>query len=108
MLIFNRPAFRDAQETLEAMGHEVFNPTNTYQGTRRLSMEADLGWICRKAEGIVMLFDWGRSSGAAAELATAKALELPVWYQVATERHKFMSYDRFSETGRALYLGKAA
>ena len=47
----NRPAFREVQETLEAMGHEVFNPTNTYQGTRRLSMEADLGWICRKAEG---------------------------------------------------------
>ena len=54
-----------------------------------------------------MLFDWVRSSGAVAELATAKALGIPVWYQVATELHRFMSYDRFSEAGRALYLGKA-
>ena len=104
----NRLAFREVQETLEAMGHEVFNPTNTYHGTRRLSMEADLVWICRHAEGMVMLFNGVRSSGSAAELAAAKALELPVWYQIGTDLEKFMSYDRFSETGGALYLGKAS
>ena len=104
----NRPAFREVQETLEAMGHGVFNPVNNPLGTRRLCLEADLVWICRKADGMVMLFDWVRSRGAGAELAIAKALEIPVWYQSATERHKFMSYDRFSETGGALYLGRAA
>ena len=62
---FNRPAFKDAQLTLVAMGHEAFNPGDHPMGTRRMCMEADIAWICRKAEGMVMLFDWVRSSGAA-------------------------------------------
>ena len=105
---FNREAFKDAQIALEAMGHEVFNPGAHPQGTRRLCLANDLGWICCHADGMVMLFNWVRSPGANAELATAKALEIPVWYQVATEQNKFMSYDRFSSKGGALYLGKAA
>ena len=104
----NRPEFRKVQAILETMGHEVFNPANHPQGARRLYLEAELSWICLHAEGMVMLFDWVRSSGASAELATAKALEIPVWYQVATERGKFMSYGRPARKNGAMYLGPAA
>ena len=104
----NRPAFRDAQITLESLGHDVFNPGNSPPNrTRRKYLEYDLGWICRQAEGMVMLFNWVRSSGAGAELATAKALGIPVWYQCATVRDEFMSYDPFDAKGGPLYLGRA-
>ena len=105
---FNRPAFKDAQLILEAMGHEVFNPGELPYGTRRECLEVDIAWICRKAEGMVMLFDWVRSSGSAAELATAKALEIPVWYQCALKKQQFMSYDRPARKNGAMYLGPAA
>ena len=72
------------------MGHEVFNPGDHPLGTRRQCMEADIAWICRKAEGMVMLFNWVRSSGASAELATAKALGIPVWYQEAMNPQRFI------------------
>ena len=102
-------AFKDAQITLENMGHEVFNPGNHRQGTtRRQALETDLAWICRKAGGMVMLWDWGQSRGAVAEYATANALEIPVWYQVALGSKKFICYDRFNAKGEALCLGRAA
>ena len=104
----NRPAFLEAQKTLEAMGHEVFNPINHSQEVRHLALAVDLNWICMRAEGVVMLWNWVRSSGASAELATAKALGLSVWYQRATERDEFMSYDRFNAEGGRLDLGPAA
>ena len=104
----NRTAFRDAQITLEVMGYEAFNPCNHQQKTRRLALETDLAWICRKADMMVMLLDWARSSGAGAELATAKALGIPVWYQCATEDDRFMSYDRLHSMCGPLYLGDAA
>ena len=99
----NRPAFLKAQETLEAMGHEVFNPGNNPRETLRLCMEIDLAWICRHADGMVMLLDWGMSSGVAAELATAKALDIPIWYQVARDRSRFINYGRFRSTGEKMY-----
>ena len=105
---FNRPAFRNAQITLEDMGHDVFNPGNHSQEVRHLDLAVDLHWICLNAEGVVMLLDWGRSSGANAELATAKALDIPVWYQCATNPSEFISYDRFDAKGRTLYLRKAS
>ena len=104
----NRAAFKKTQDILEAMGHEAFNPGDHSLETRRLCLETDLVWICRKAEGIVMLWDWPKSSGANAELATALAIGIPVWYQVATERGKFMSYDRTTRKNGAMYLGAAA
>ena len=107
---FNRAAFKSAAIVLADMGHEVFNPgslTRPY-GTRRQYLEADLVWICSKAEGIVMLFDWIRSTGASAELATANALGLPAWYQVVTDPGKFISYKQhISSTGKATYLAEA-
>ena len=104
----NRPAFLKVQDTLEDMGHEVFNPINHSQEVRHLALAVDLDWICMKAEGMVMLFNWVRSSGAGAELATAKALDLPVWYQEALHPDQFMSYVQRSPKGGALYLGCAA
>lgn len=105
---FNRAAFKDAQITLEAMGHEVFNPGDHPSVTRRQCMEVDLAWICREAEGMVMLFDWMESSGAKAELATAKALGIPIWCQCANAHEKFMSYEPFISRGGAMYLQPAA
>ena len=106
---FNRAAFKDAQITLEAMGHEVFNPGhNPKFRTRRQYLEAELGWICRKAEGMVLLFGWVRSSGAFAELATAKAIGIPVWYEYATESGKFVGYVQRSPKGETLFLEPAA
>ena len=108
---FNRAAFKKAQITLEALGHEVFNPGDQPPATRRQILEFDITWICRHAEGMVMLFDWVRSSGAAAERATAKALGIPVWYQAATNPDqfisKFMLYDPCRPPRKTKYLTKA-
>ena len=102
----NRPAFRNAQITLEDMGHDVFNPINHSQEVRHLDLAVDLHWICLNAEGMVMLWNWEMSSGASAELATAKALVIPVWFQCASHHQAFVSSDCLHATGGLEYLGR--
>ena len=94
----NRPAFREVLKT-------PWKPWATRSSTRRTTRWERGGCVWKQTlPGFAVECgrdgDAGgigeRSSGAAAELATAKALELPVWYQAGTDLEKFMSYDRFS------------
>ena len=74
--------------------HNRVQPTR-FQGSRRVAprgdmaeipafnlreaLGADLAWICAEADAVAVLPGWENSLGAAAEVATARALGLPVW-----------------------------
>lgn len=80
---YNYPAFHEAAQRLREVGHEVFDPADlTFpwdaEGARA-AMGAELAWICAEGEGIALLDGWERSLGAAAEIATARALGQPVF-----------------------------
>lgn len=95
----NTPAFTRAAAALRGQDHEVFSPAeqNTADGydwtgtthsesemaemgfDLRRSLAIDLGWICAEAEGVVVLPGWYKSRGSRAEVATAQALDIPVW-----------------------------
>lgn len=95
---FNHPAFERATLALRGQGHEVFSPAEKNEadgydfdecdGTEdlaalgfdvRRALALDLGWVCAEAEAVVLLPGWHKSRGACAEVATALALDLPVW-----------------------------
>ena len=99
---YNFPAFDEAADALEGLGHEVFNPANADRlrgydpvalesdGTDaelhgfdlRETLKTDLSWICDHAEAIALLPGWADSKGVAAETALARALNIPIdyWY----------------------------
>lgn len=97
---FNFPAFDAGTEALRHLGIEVFSPAerdrkeddfdpSAMKGTDdelvevgfslRDALGDDLEYICKEADAVVVLPGWEKSSGANAEVATAKALSLPVY-----------------------------
>lgn len=88
---YNAEAFVDAQHALESLGYAVFNPSLieanefTLESNRR-AMAAELSWICRYADLVIVLPGWEVSLGCAAEMATARSIGIPViTYAEATE-----------------------
>lgn len=94
---FNFPAFLGAQKDLELSGFGVINPAARdiedgfdYEGLTghedlavigfdlRAALAWDLHAIAVDSDGIATLEGWENSKGASAEVATAKALGLPV------------------------------
>jgi hypothetical protein len=95
---FNFPAFDDATARLRELSHEVFSPAERdrkhYGDTvndsatgdlndikvkfnLRETLLADLTFITTYADAIVVLPGWENSKGATAEVATARAINLP-------------------------------
>ena len=97
---FNFPAFHAAAAKLRAEGHHVFNPAECDEETYgtgfntsetgsfkdipafdlKTALHKDLTFICLTADAIALLPGWEKSKGVAAELATAKALDLEIIY----------------------------
>lgn len=101
---FNFPAFNKAAAMLRAEGHHVFNPAEAdisrigvdpsldnptgdvelaekvHGLSRRECLAEDLTWIALHAECVALLPGWENSTGVAAELALAKAINLEVRY----------------------------
>src|ERR1700685_3711214 len=85
----NHEAFYVGREYLRLQGHEVFCPdemtenvTESREGITpdlRELMAMDLSWICRMAEGVVVLPGWRRSLGVRAEVSVALAIGIPCW-----------------------------
>jgi len=97
---FNFPAFDNAAERLRAAGYEVCNPADRDRDEHgaevgqsetgdladiahtgfdlREALSWDLAWIAANADGVAVLPGWENSKGAAAEVALARALGLPV------------------------------
>jgi Domain of unknown function (DUF5664)/Domain of unknown function (DUF4406) len=94
---FNMPAFNAADDALQAAGHKTFNPARVDEahgfdlmicdGTEDLTslgfnlrnvLGADLTWLTKHADGVAYLPGSFGSKGALAEMATARALSLPV------------------------------
>jgi hypothetical protein len=95
--LLNYEAFYGAADLIRSKGHTVFNPaeqdTIVYgvdckledkaleaaDVTVRELLAADLAWICAHAEAVIALRGWTKSPGGNAEVATAKALGIPVY-----------------------------
>lgn len=95
---FNFPAFDAAASKLRDLGYVVFNPADNDRDKhgfdptgmtgsenvaehgldRRKVLADDLAWICAEADLVAVLPDWEIASGARAEVATARALDIPV------------------------------
>lgn len=95
---FNFPAFHAAAKGLREQGWGVFNPAEMdesdgfdFTGTTgdedlaslgfslRNALGKDLDFITRRADAVAVLPGWEDSRGARAEVATARALGLPVF-----------------------------
>lgn len=95
---FNFPAFKIAARALRKIGFDVFSPAEhdlnggfDPKGMKgedaelgpagfnlRDALAADLAYVATQADMVVVLPGWEKSAGAQAEVATAKALALPV------------------------------
>jgi hypothetical protein len=80
--------FSPAEKDLERHDAKIFQREDGNQEkleaetdfSLRDALGSDLAWICKEADGIVMLPGWEKSLGATAERATALALDLKVFY----------------------------
>lgn len=88
---YNYPAFRELKAQLLMMGHLPISPVDRdkesgfnektdipTQDFMRKALEWDLQQVCR-SDGVVVLPGWRKSLGARAEVATARAVGLPVY-----------------------------
>ena len=94
---FNFPAFDAAATALRDLGYVVFDPADNDRDKyrfdptgmtghedltgildRRKVLADDLAWICAEADVVCVLPQWHWSSGARAEAAAARALDIPV------------------------------
>lgn len=102
---FNFPAFFATEATLQDLGVEVYNPARRdveHAGfdpagmtgfedlaelgfNLRASLADDLAFIALESDGICVLPGWSFSSGAVAEVAVARALDLPIFMVVYDE-----------------------
>lgn len=100
---FNFPAFKSAAAQLRSWGFDVFSPAEKDEEVHgkdfstqfnsgdlaaaeskgfslRRALGDDTEWICKNADGIVLLPGWEKSKGALAEKALAEALGLAVLF----------------------------
>jgi hypothetical protein len=112
---FGAQWFNDTAPRIRAMGHEVFSPAEHdrsvgldpqgKRGTldelaavgidRRALLTADVSWICRYSEGMIVGSEWHDSPGTRAEVALHHGLYLPVWRAVdflrlGTDAHRVL------------------
>lgn len=92
---FNFPAFFKAERALKKLGHLPINPARhdkeaygfdedsgtVTQEYLRNAMAWDLAQVCR-SDGVVVLSGWHKSRGARAEVAAARAIDIPVFILV--------------------------
>lgn len=80
-----RAAFAEAAAALRADGHDVYVPTEQPGALQardgdavRRALADHLVWLCVQADAVVVLPGWRTSRGTKAEVASAKALAIPV------------------------------
>ncbi|QIU88240.1 DUF4406 domain-containing protein [Yokenella regensburgei] len=79
--LYNRPAFNKAAEKFTSRGHVVLNPATLPNGLTQFHYMDICCAMLRCADTIFMLSGWENSSGARAEFALAKKLNLSVLFQ---------------------------
>lgn len=89
--------FMRTEDMLRKMGYEVFNPTTSGLGQHAESLAQKNGTTfyeeimlldqqeLKKCDGVFMLDDWRMSPGARSELAFARALLRPVYFDFSME-----------------------
>jgi hypothetical protein len=81
-----KAAFALASGYLRASGHEVFNPSELVQDfttdSGRHAMATESQWLALNADAVVMLPGWELSLGSQAEWALARALGIPIYYDM--------------------------
>lgn len=80
-----RAAFAEAAAALRADGHDVYVPTEQPGALQardgdavRRALADNLVWLCVQVDAVVVLPGWRTSRGTKAEVASAKALAIPV------------------------------